>query len=390
MIGEFKLSSIAEVIKDGNVIDKKIFTGNNSINEVEVTTRDKKNNVISYKKFPMKSFVYNFNLALYYYLSRYLGISLKDTSGSDRDSVQFRLDSDFNDDTGGIIVGSDPGSFLPLAVSNYSLGTKLYKGTGLNQLVYNNTQITSPKLVGDNYLFEISRVFTNSSSGSLTIQEIGLVAYYRILIARDIEDSNGDPINITLGIDESVEIKYILKINVNSGFTKSFLDALYNSMRYNRYVGYSSVNKTSGYYIDTANNTHLVTSSSNILEANATLHEDSYGVIVGSGIEHSTVLYDQIKLDIPILQGSIDGTLKYEYTEFLNHYDPDDATKYHTHIQRAYVNEGDADVLVTEAGVYGIGEDNNRYMTMRVYYPGGVLVKTNESLRISFIITTGL
>jgi len=75
--------------------------------------------------------------------------SLSDTGGTSRiPSVRnvnvYELTSPAANSNYGILLGQDDGTVLPLAVTNFSLGTPITHGTGTNQLLYGATVFSTP------------------------------------------------------------------------------------------------------------------------------------------------------------------------------------------------------------------------------------------------------
>lgn len=85
-----------------------------------------------------------------------------------------------DDDTMGIVVGTDGGTLYPVDWDNYKLGNQISHGTSDNQLIYNVTNIpNSEPYVA--YTEGIARVtffrnFTNSSNSNITVKEAGVIA----------------------------------------------------------------------------------------------------------------------------------------------------------------------------------------------------------------------
>ena len=95
-----------------------------------------------------------------------------------------------NDSTYGIVVGSGTATPTP---QDYKLGNQIVNGTGSGQLVYgshtvsptpatsglaNGTSTPSSGLLnisGNTTSFTISRLFTNSSGGAITVSEVGII-----------------------------------------------------------------------------------------------------------------------------------------------------------------------------------------------------------------------
>ncbi len=71
----------------------------------------------------------------------------------------------------GIVIGS--GS-TAVALTDTQLETLIASGITAGTLAYSGTTFMSPVLDGSDYLFEVTRLFSNSSGASVTVNEIGI------------------------------------------------------------------------------------------------------------------------------------------------------------------------------------------------------------------------
>lgn len=386
----FNLNTITEIYdKNGNLKNTVNTTGSNICNTVEILHNNSSGRLLETISFPMKSFTYNWCKWLYSAVSR-LNSAMIYTNGNPV-SGSFVPDhcivgANFSDDTLGIVVGSDEGSFYPMDEDNYCIGTQLYNGADSNELIYHETYVKPLYTSGDEYILEISRVFTNENSSAVTIKEIGLYANIsgNLCIIRDIKDENGEDISVTIAQNESVEIRYKIKITQYSGFTKNFLSGLRGYFNYFDYYNVSdSISSIDTVVVDTTN-TLQTTNALSTLKCDAPIYEDDYGIVVGSGV--NSIDWDSTQLAARITN----DTLKYFITEFIYNKNADDNSLYECHIKRSFVNDYSDDITITEAGIYGVGESYNRIMTMGVVYPSGITLSEHESMRVNFIIQTGL
>ena len=174
---------------------------------IEIEVRDSKGNVIQKGKHKMHSFLNNFLKAIEAF-ARGANVTVTNTAGGSatfayagsrsvttggESVVAMNCMAGDNDASFGIVVGTGT---TPVTLAQYALASQIPHGTGAGQLDYNasNAEIigldtsVSPPV----YRFRIIRTFTNSSGGSITINEVGLVAYHKVtaiftfMIARDV------------------------------------------------------------------------------------------------------------------------------------------------------------------------------------------------------------
>jgi hypothetical protein len=174
---------------------------------IEIEVRDSKGNVIQKGKHKMRSFLNNF-LKTIEAFARGANVTVTNTAGGSSTfayagtrSVSSGMEAVIamncmagdNDSSFGIVVGTGT---TPVSLVQYALASQIPHGTGTGQLDYNpssgeilglDTRVSPPV-----YRFRILRTFTNSSGGSITINEVGLIAYHRVsaiftfMIARDV------------------------------------------------------------------------------------------------------------------------------------------------------------------------------------------------------------
>lgn len=94
-------------------------------------------------------------------------VHLSDAKGGDADSSK------------GIVVGSGVTPFDP---TQYSLESLIPHGMETGQLDYQAQQDLGLEELSDRYRIGFSRIFTNLSGGNITISEIGIYAYHRVLL----------------------------------------------------------------------------------------------------------------------------------------------------------------------------------------------------------------
>lgn len=121
------------------------------------------------------------------------------------------------DDTFGIQVGS--GNTTP-APTDYALGSKITHGTSSGNLSYGAHTVEAPQTSGSDTTFRIIRTFTNNTSATVTVREIGLVVYLhmvnygasvntdkKVMMIRDVLSVAKD-----IAVGETLTVRYIPKV----------------------------------------------------------------------------------------------------------------------------------------------------------------------------------
>ena len=80
--------------------------------------------------------------------------------------------------TSGVLVGT--GSTTP-TINDYAMETLIAHGTSAGELQYGATTVGSPSATANTATFRTTRIFTNGSGGSITVEEIGLVCYTGVI-----------------------------------------------------------------------------------------------------------------------------------------------------------------------------------------------------------------
>lgn len=179
---------------------------------ITIEGRNKYGQLISYKKEQAHSPVMNFiNLLAVNF--GYQTVTATDTSDVSRSCTMgapnMRVDAPANIDTYGIVVGT--GS-TAVAIGNTKLVSQVLNGTGSGQLSHSITSVTAPSTSGTSQLFNVSRIFTNSSGANITVNEVGLVGLsgasnYKLLLDRTLN-------SFTIANLESKTVTYTVKVTV--------------------------------------------------------------------------------------------------------------------------------------------------------------------------------
>jgi hypothetical protein len=192
---------------------------------VEFEVRDKDGKLIQKGKFPAKSWVGNI-IGL---LSSLIYGGTCPTSGANGFPYSPRADMTETGGTSqgitiwgsGVVVGGNAGagvdsygiligsSDTPVAIGQYSLGSKIAHGTGSGQMSYGASTVEA--LTKDaTWFFRVVRMFTNSSGATITVRELGLFIQVtnptkQVMLARDVATS---PINVPNG--STLTLRYII------------------------------------------------------------------------------------------------------------------------------------------------------------------------------------
>ena len=193
---------------------------------LEIEVRDANRKLLTFRKAKAKSFLEPFLGLIRGQFACDGNAIVIDTSGTTRtypyggsdflSSSGIYINSGFGDSSFGLVVGS---SDAPNTVNQYTMGAIITNGTGAGQLSYGTHTIENPQNPPNtNYwMFKIIRTFTNNSTSSVTVKEIGLIvkckdsgnALRYWLIARDVIN----PVTVPSG--STLTVRYIFKITVS-------------------------------------------------------------------------------------------------------------------------------------------------------------------------------
>ena len=207
---------------------------------IEIEVRDKNGKLLKQLRRPMKSWVRNF-LAI---LSAWLGAvvstanweayekNVVDVEGSVQPFVGgFKGDGGYaytyyatikapeGDDTWGIVVGIGTTKQAP---DDYNLENKIAHGDATGQLLYGAVTVEDPAVSNNTITMRLIRTFSNSSGGSVNVQEFGIIMYhyfrynvsghvytreFKVLVARDVLDT---PVSVPDG--GTLTVRYIIQV----------------------------------------------------------------------------------------------------------------------------------------------------------------------------------
>jgi len=145
---------------------------------LKIKVINEKGKCIYYRRYRSRSFVINFLNALFANLSRQ-SITIINTSGSSYSAqpIDSIIAADTaNDNNFGIQIGT--GTTAP-SITDTRLSQLITNGTGVGQMQYSAVSVTGPvtNTTNNTGYITITRTFTNNSGASITVSEVGLVAF---------------------------------------------------------------------------------------------------------------------------------------------------------------------------------------------------------------------
>lgn len=172
---------------------------------------DKDGKLISETEHEANSFVKTFLQTVLIRLFDSITVNCIDTGGAGRNTSYLAnsyVDAAANNDDYGILVGTGANA---VTITDYALQTKIADGAGAGQLLYGACTVDADVSVdGSTAYFQLYRTFTNSSGGSITIKEIGVVKYsgtYYLLLERSLsENTIADAASSTLTYKISITV----------------------------------------------------------------------------------------------------------------------------------------------------------------------------------------
>ncbi len=129
---------------------------------------------------PGHSFLKQFSQLIYntspFGVSRFAPASVTNTAGtaiSTTGGMSLRTDASTSVSTYGIMVGTGT---TAESINDAALVTQIATGTSAGQLQYGSMTYGAPSTTATTTTFRFTRVFTNGSGGTVTVQEIGLAS----------------------------------------------------------------------------------------------------------------------------------------------------------------------------------------------------------------------
>jgi hypothetical protein len=178
---------------------------------LKIKVINEKGKCIYYRRYRSRSFVANFINIMFACLFNQ-SVTLVATNGSTfsiSTAQVFNAKDSSNDNSYGIQIGT--GTTAP-AITDYRLTSLIPNGTSAGQMQYGAVSVMSPVINTTNNTgyITVTRAFTNTSGGSITVSEVGLVVSItsnNVLIIHDLLPS---PITVPNG--STLSIAYEIQI----------------------------------------------------------------------------------------------------------------------------------------------------------------------------------
>lgn len=376
--------SIRNYDKNGRLRDLiEMPSSKNSVSgEIECVIKNSDGTTDSVHKYPMRSFVKNFFAFLSSGLAGGTAPRTVTTDGQARADYEFsghtiEVTATYGMSTYGVMIGT--GGATAVTPTQYALVTQIAHGTGAGQMEYFPTQTTGVVADSSDYSTYAHRTFVNSSSGSITVSEVGL--YFKIygqslyyMLARDTIDYAGSPISLAVGVGQTLTVFYKFKVFESSGLTKNFANSLhymYIEPTQTSYQDTSNVSRTSG---NVASNGLVIGVSATTL--------DTYGIVVGTG--SSAMNIDGYVLDSKISTGVAAGNLYYNQPYITV---PITTATYNVvKFGRSFTNFTADSVTFDEFAWYGYGNTFARRTMLGRWLTGGITLSEFETSQINISI----
>lgn len=362
---------------DGTIRDMYSSSTFNGECFLQLDVKNEQGDLVNQKTVPMHSFVKNF---LYYLATRTLetteNLDRKGTGTADAisKSVNMSLPAT-TESTHGIIIGTDDGSSLSMALDNYDLGTHVTTNWAHSTMSY-----VAPYENGGFNVSKVSRSFTNQTGGSVTIEEVGLVVQfssYYYLLARDL--LGVDAISVDDG--EILTVNYLFKSD-NTGLNINFWKAWYCQLSENSSLTFTDVDGDSSYLTNVYSYRHY--------QAYYPGYLTQVGIMLGT--DDTALSLSSTQLGTLIADGSGAGQLIHGDTTYTVPTTVGSSSYYSFH--RSFTNNSGGAIVVKEAGWYAAGGAtwtgyvSVRSQIARTLLNGltGVTVGNGESIDMSYTV----
>ena len=376
---------------------------------IDVLVREANGEIIQQEKFPFRSFTRNFMMVFDTAFSQ-VAPPLQTTRSS---GVKYQMDTtndnsllsfqggygafalhDFGIQVGTGSTSITAGATVPMnwrdwkllwPVTHSTIGTIDTLNYGLHTSDYLATSGTLRK-------YSIRRIFTNNAAGTVTIRECGILSNQRpsfdsffVLMARDVFQYDGTPINIDVAQNKVLEVVYNFYVDTQQGWTDNFLLAL-GGVALTGIVTNVPLVPLTGYITNTT--FAALTSYGAVFAAKPAVGQYPSGIIVGSGDSIPTTS-GSYHLQIPIPHGTGTDQLSYGASSYSNFTASQASQSMQSAIIRRFTNNSGNTISVKEAGlvIAGSGQAyvNSTNLLIARKLIGTVNVLAGQSLDIAFI-----
>jgi len=183
----------------------------------EIVVRDRHGKVLSRERRKSRSFLKQWNQAVYLHVQAGSALTMTDIGGTgrsiSRSKYSFQMEGPAADVNFGIVVGTDD---TAVTISDYQLGARIAHGAGAGQLDYAITIVNLSAVAAPSCGFTITRSMTNNSGGDIDIAEAGLyfrmnefAPFYYFCGVRDVLGAPHTVVNTA-----TVSVQYTLQVTV--------------------------------------------------------------------------------------------------------------------------------------------------------------------------------
>lgn len=389
----------------GNKIKTITYPSQNTLSEdsnIELILYEKTGEVKDKFTIPFRSFSGQWG-AIFFGRVQNVGnnIAFKDTGGTNR-SVQaynnifaYQTFGTVNNSTGGVVVGASGSAVATQSIDLYKLQGQITHGTSVGQLVH-AAQIIVTQLTGsinNSYNFSITRTFTNNSTDNVNIKEVGVYgstfsSQWKWMMCRDVKDSNGNDINVTVSPGQVLTVRYNFYVPPNSGLNKYVAAALLSEMRSGGSINGASDLTQTDYW------TNVTTATSYGVYTHYMFQPATYnynGVCVGLGDATESAFFPGSEARY-IEHGTTNGTLYYNDNQVdssVSTYSTS-GSAYEWNVKRTFTNFASSSITVKEAFIMTSDANtyNNNSVSAKYIYArkltGNQTIVSGSSLEVNF------
>jgi hypothetical protein len=345
--------------------------------EISIVVKDNKGRIVKEHKQPMRSLLGNYIKSLFietFYLTQTPALQMENIADifcGRSSSGNCLISNGGAGNNYGIVIGADPTAVT--ATQNKLFGV-ISHGSGTGQLNYSAMTFYTSTAITGGYQFEIKRQFTNSTTNTIYVKEVGLYGSWdttnRICYARDVLDSSGAAINIGVTAGQTIEVRYTFQIDQAGLFNKVFFDMLYGKMS-----GTSvTMKSTDGMDRTMAHTTYYPLAAS--------ANDSTYGLTLGTFSSPQSV--DSYQLGNRIIQGTSSGQLEYLITEVVPY--SEDPTFAEFGVKRKFTNRSGAPIVVNEVGLSAKGSVGSYEFLFSRAAVSPITIGDQQTIEVKFVV----